>query len=165
MPQARKSELIVEELPDETLVYDLKRHRAYCLNRTAALVWRHCDGKTSVEHLSRLLEKDLNIPADEEIVWLALARLQRARLLSGPVTKPEGWLRYSRRELARRLGLVGGLGVLLPVVLSILAPTAQAAATCVSSTDCKNDPSLVGSCCCSPNKICLSTGKCLGAAC
>ena len=41
MPRARQDELVVEELPDETLVYDLKRHKARCLNRTAALVWQH----------------------------------------------------------------------------------------------------------------------------
>ena len=38
MPRARQDELIVEELQDETLVYDLQRHKARCLNRTAALV-------------------------------------------------------------------------------------------------------------------------------
>ena len=39
MPRARQDELVVEELQDETLVYDLERHKARCLNRTAALVW------------------------------------------------------------------------------------------------------------------------------
>ncbi len=48
MPRARQDELVVEELSDETLVYDLKRHKANCLNRTAALVWQDCDGQTSV---------------------------------------------------------------------------------------------------------------------
>ena len=38
MPRARQDELVVEELPDETLVYDLKRHKALCLNRTSVLV-------------------------------------------------------------------------------------------------------------------------------
>ena len=28
MPRARQDELVVEELQDETLVYDLKRHKA-----------------------------------------------------------------------------------------------------------------------------------------
>jgi hypothetical protein len=40
MPRARRDELVVEELDDETLVYDLERHKARCLNHTAALVWR-----------------------------------------------------------------------------------------------------------------------------
>ena len=48
LPAARTSGLVVRELAEETLVYDEERHRAHCLNRTAALVWRHCDGKTPV---------------------------------------------------------------------------------------------------------------------
>ena len=54
MPRARQIELHVEELPDETLVYDLERHKARCLNRTAALVWRHCDGQTGVAEVAAL---------------------------------------------------------------------------------------------------------------
>ena len=34
MPRARQDELVVEELQDETLVYDLERHKACCLSRT-----------------------------------------------------------------------------------------------------------------------------------
>ena len=37
LPEARQDGLVIEELLEEILVYDLKRHRAYCLNRTAAL--------------------------------------------------------------------------------------------------------------------------------
>ena len=77
MPRARQDELVVEELQDETLVYDLERHKARCLNRTAALVWRHCDGQTSVAEVAALLEEQLAIPADEAVVWMALDRLSR----------------------------------------------------------------------------------------
>ncbi len=42
MPRARQDELVVKELPDETLAYDLKRHKAHCLTRTAAQEWQHC---------------------------------------------------------------------------------------------------------------------------
>ncbi|MBV9278705.1 MAG: hypothetical protein JOZ41_01360, partial [Chloroflexi bacterium] len=44
-PRARKNGLIVRELEDEVLVYDLERHRAHCLNRAAGLVWKHADGE------------------------------------------------------------------------------------------------------------------------
>ena len=49
-PFARKREghLVIDELPDEVLVYDLDRHKAHCLNQTAALVWQHCDGKMAI---------------------------------------------------------------------------------------------------------------------
>jgi hypothetical protein len=44
LPQARTEGLTVRELAEETLVYDKERHKAHCLNRTAACVWKHCDG-------------------------------------------------------------------------------------------------------------------------
>ena len=64
IPRARQDELVVEELPDETLLYDLKSHKASCLNRTAALVWSHCDGQTSVAEMATMLERQLKIPTD-----------------------------------------------------------------------------------------------------
>ena len=47
MPQARKDGLIIKALTDEVVVYDLERHEVHCLNRVAALVWQHCDGRTA----------------------------------------------------------------------------------------------------------------------
>jgi hypothetical protein len=41
LPRVRKKNLIIDELADEVLVYDLDRHKAHCLNRTAALVWKN----------------------------------------------------------------------------------------------------------------------------
>ncbi len=135
LPKAREDGLVVEELHDEVLIYDLKRHRAYCLNRTAALVWRHCDGQTPVAEMAELLEKELTLPADEKIVRMALDRLARARLLRERVTPPDG-ARSSRREFARKLALVGGLSLLLPVVSSIVAPTPVEALSCTSPAGC-----------------------------
>ncbi len=48
LPLARKNELIIQELPEELLVYDLARHKAHCLNKTSAFIWKHCDGETTV---------------------------------------------------------------------------------------------------------------------
>jgi hypothetical protein len=124
---ARKREegLIVREVDGETLVYDRRRHKAHCLNRAAALVWRQCDGTTSVADLAKLLHEHLQIPADEAVVWLALDRLARAHLLAERVERAEPE-RFSRRDLARKLGIAT---VAVPVVMTILAPTAAAAAS------------------------------------
>src|ERR671934_1982561 len=78
MPGAREEGLVIQELPpEETLVYDLTRHRAHCLNQTAALVWRHCDGRTTLAEIAARLQAELGIAADEELVWLALDRLAK----------------------------------------------------------------------------------------
>src|SRR5437879_10417193 len=108
VPRARNEGLVVQELPDELLVYDLERHRSHCLNRTAALVWRHCDGKTTVTEIANLLQRELSVPADEEAVWLALDRLDRAHLLRERLTLPASAARTSRRALVRKLAMAGG---------------------------------------------------------
>ena len=159
MPRARQDELVVEELQDETLVYDLERHKARCLNRTAALVWRHCDGQTSVAVVAALLEEQLAIPADEAVVWMALDRLSIAHLLSEPVTLPADRAQYSRREMLRTLRRVAGISLLLPVIESIVAPLAAAQASCISEAACT-----AGSPPCSGLPICSQPGRCCKAA-
>src|SRR5574341_33574 len=119
LPAAREDRLVVQEVSDEVLVYDLDRHKAHCLNRTAALVWRHCDGRTTVAEMAALLRNELGCPVEEAVVWSALDRLGRAHLLRGRLTPPAGVARLSRREMMRKLALAGGLSVLLPAVASI----------------------------------------------
>ncbi len=155
-PHARKEGLIVEELSDETLVYDEERHKAHCLNQTAAFVWRRCDGRTSVSELARLLEDELGIPANEEVVWLALDRLDRVHLLQERGQQGTETPRYSRRELVRRLGQIG---IAIPMVVSIVAPLAAAAVSCVTVGQCEGQmvpPQ------CFNQPICNQPGECCG---
>ena len=155
LPRARQDRLVVQELADEVLVYDLDRHKAHCLNRTAALVWRHCDGRTPVAEMASVLERELKCPVDQAVVWMAVERLARARLLQDRVTPPAGASHISRREAVRRLALAGGLSVLLPAVSSIVAPTAAQAASCMPESAC-----LATAPPCSGRPICNKPGKC-----
>jgi hypothetical protein len=133
-PQTRRSGLLIRELPDELLVYDREQHRAHCLNRTAAFVFRHADGTRTPDAIVRLLDPAAGDPAAQAVA-LALEQLAAAGLLeaapqAASETVPEG---ISRRDVARRVGVAAA--ILLPAVMSVLAPTpAEAAATCV--TDC-----------------------------
>jgi hypothetical protein len=129
-PQRRAEGLVIRELPDELLVYDLERHRAHCLNRCAALVFQRSDGETSVKELAAVLRRELGVAADEKWVGLALEKLRKAHLLADDPKPAGNGARYSRRELLRRAGLASAAA--LPVVISLLAPTpALAVATCV----------------------------------
>ncbi len=161
MPHARQDDLVVEELPDETLVYDLERHKALCLNRTSVLVWRRCDGRTTVAEVAVLLERELKIPADEAVVWMALDRLGRAHLLKERVTLPGNRARYTRREVLRTLRRVAGISLLLPVIESIVSPLAAAqASNCVTAAVCEQDLN-PGQC--QPEiPICGSSTECCG---
>src|SRR5205085_6124581 len=105
LPRARKDKLVTTELAGERLVYDEKLDKAHCLNRTAALVWEHCDGRTTVAQMARLLESETKSPASNELVWLALHQLEKSHLLEKPLTRPAQVARMSRREMVKRLGI------------------------------------------------------------
>ena len=127
-PKARREGLIVQTLPDETLVYDLDRDLAHCLNQTAALVWNRCDGNSTTRQIARAVTSDLNQPLDERFVWLALDQLDRNHLLmNGAPSSPFAGI--SRREVMKALAVSAAVAV--PVVASIVAPMpAQAATGC-----------------------------------
>ena len=132
-PRRRKKGLAVQNLANEVLVYDLERHRAHCLNEAAALVWRQCDGETSVSEMTRMLKEKLDVPADPELVRYALDRLAKAHLLeSSPAPA-----KYSRRDFIARLKKLGlAASVALPVVSSIVSPTPAHAMSCVPAGNC-----------------------------
>jgi hypothetical protein len=157
LPRAREEDLIVQDLPDEVLVYDLKRHRAHSLNRTAALVWRACDGQTTFTEMAAILHRELNLPQDEDVVRLALDRLRRARLLEGRVSPSAQAANASRRDLMRRLSLVGGLALLLPVVDSITSPAAAQTVSFIDDDLC--NAANVGKCCSETRKLCRQAGS------
>lgn len=133
VPQKREHSLVIDELPDELLIYDLDRHKAHCLNQTAALIWQNCDGKSNVAQIARRLTKKLQVPFSEDLVWLALSQLEKLHLLeqSKSLSVPPQFLGMSRRKMIRNLGLAAAVAV--PVITSIVAPTAAEAATCIAS--------------------------------
>lgn len=129
-PRARTGGLVSEEMKDEILIYDLKRHKAHCLTRTVGLIWKQCDGRTSIQNMVSKLQKDPGLaPIDEDIVWMGLHRLGKAHLLVEQPAIPPTLIRdNSRRQMMKKVALVGGVSI-----LSLLVPTAaQAASQCVS---------------------------------
>jgi Coenzyme PQQ synthesis protein D (PqqD) len=141
MPLARKTRLVVKEVGGELLIYDLDRDQAHCLNDTAALVWKHCDGKNDAATIAIQLEKKLKTSIDESVIWYALSQLSKDHLLEEPVAAPSVFAGMNRRQMMRALGVAAVVAV--PVVTSIVAPTpAQAVsclpsgASCVSSSQC-----------------------------
>jgi hypothetical protein len=127
-PLARREGLVIRELADEVLVYDLDRDRAHCLNQTAAFVWQRCDGRTSTGEIARALGKRVSTPVDEKLVWLALDQLAENDLLKCRLVTPPSLAGINRRQMVRVLGLAAVVAV--PLVTSIVAPTAVQAATC-----------------------------------
>ena len=141
LPLARREGLLIENLPDEVLVYDLDKKRAHCLNQTAALIWNHCDGTTSVEAMTTILQDRSGARVEEDVVWFGLDQLGKARLIDGPLPTRHDRQRMSRRQLIKTIGLAASI----PLVVSILAPQASAALSCAHPTCI---PACVGLCTC-----------------
>lgn len=83
---ARK-DVLVRELAEEVLIYDSTANTAHCLNRTAAFVWKHCDGQTTVKEMLTCLRKEYPL-ADEAVIWVAIDELRKAGLLVEPINRP-----------------------------------------------------------------------------
>ena len=156
MPRARARGLVIERLADETLVYDLRRHRAHSLNGAATLVWEGCDGRTTLAAAAARLERELHVTGGEALVLSGLRQLARAHLLAeSPAMEPiEGVT--SRRELLRALGLGAAASALLPAVETIVSPTVAQAASCFTAAECNalQPPQCTG------QPICGSTTDC-----
>src|SRR6266705_877177 len=133
LPKAREKDLVTLQIPGELLVYDLKRHKAFCLNDTAAAIWKSCNGRRDVNELTRLRGGDRKSPVDEKVVWLALNQLEKSNLLREKVSRPAGLPRVSRRDLIR-VGVVAA--ITLPLVTMIAAPVAAQVGSPITTTTC-----------------------------
>jgi hypothetical protein len=119
---SRQQDIVVQELKDEILIYDLRVNKAFCLNETSALVWQACDGRRSIDEIRRFIGKKMNSPVTEDLIWLAIDQLKRNNLLAESESVEVDFKGLTRREAIRRAGLASM--VVLPLISSLVAPTA-----------------------------------------
>ncbi|MCC5636684.1 PqqD family protein [Nostoc sp. CHAB 5844] len=130
IPVARTENLLIQEVGNELIVYDETRDTAHCLSAIAARVWYLCNGQNTVDNIARLLQEELDVPPDQTLDWrglvqLTLAELEQFHLLDAAVTEPLMNPRTSRRQVLKKVSLVGGfaIGSLFPAIASIIVPT------------------------------------------
>jgi len=128
-PRTVSQGLSVQYAGEETLIYDERRHLAFCLNRISSAVWQRCDGSQSVAQIAAALETELALPVTEEIVLLALAQFEKDGLLESGADSPADLnptilSEISRRNLMMKLGYAAAM--LLPVVAAVAPKPAQA---------------------------------------
>ena len=142
-PVARQAGLVVQEMPDEVLVYDMDTNKAHCLNSSAALVWRSCDGTNSISDIMRQFEKSGGGKVTEDFVWLAIDQLNEKGLIENEIAPR--FAGQSRRQVLKTIGLASIVAV--PVIASLVAPQNAMAALschcaapgdCVMATSCQN---------------------------
>jgi len=115
--------ITIQDVETETLIYDERRHKAWCLNRSSASIWRLCDGQHTVAQIAALAAVDLGSPVSEDLVLLTLEELREKDLLEPQTVEfpPRG---LSRRQMISRVGLAAT--ALLPVIAALTAPPASA---------------------------------------
>lgn len=131
-PVARQSGLVVQEMPDEVLVYDMQSNKAHCLNRSAALVWKSCDGNKSVADIVREFDGKVT----EDFVWLAIDQLNENDLLESGMTPR--FAGQSRRQVLKTIGLASMVAI--PLISSLVAPQnalANLSCGCTSHSVCQ----------------------------
>ena len=98
-----------------------------CLNQTAALVWKYCDGKGDISEITGKLEKELGASVNEELVLFAVSELNEKGLIENGEGISDGFEGLSRREIVKKIGFASM--VALPIISSIVAPKASFAQT------------------------------------
>lgn len=141
-PRSRQSNLVVQELKKEVLIYDLTLNKVYCLNETSALVYQLCNGKRTVGEIADLMSVKLKTLVSEDFVWLAIYELKRDGLIDNPDEIEKYFSVISRRELATKAALATIIA--LPLVTSLTAPQAAQAASGVTANFCKDFPCIDG---------------------
>lgn len=116
LPQSQLQNVVVQNLDEEILIYDLAANKAFCLNETTAIIYQACNGKTTFEELKA--EQSLN----DEIIFLALDELKRHNLLAIETDYQSPFAGMTRREVIRKVGLTSMIA--LPLISSIVAPSA-----------------------------------------
>jgi Coenzyme PQQ synthesis protein D (PqqD) len=161
--KARKQGLFTEQIGNELVVYDQVKKVAHRLNPTLALVWKNCDGSNSVADIAAILKKELNEVADENLVTVSLSQLDSAHLLEESIKLSAMETRASRREFVRKVGAVGVMSLLLPLLTTMAVPTPAQAATCQGSCgSCGTCAGSCGTCTCCSTCAGTCTGSCTG---
>jgi len=155
-PNSRKNNIVVREIKNEVLIYDIRTKKAFCLNETSAIVWKLCDGKTAPSDIRRMAEKELGNEVEDAIVWLALEGLRKDGLLSDTAETQNRYKDMTRRQVLRNIGLMSAVS--LPIVTSLVAPKAAFAQSCVGVGTSPPGQLLTGTDCPFPGPQCTCAG-------
>ncbi len=124
-PKTDSSEFVIQELPDELLLYNLSKNKAYALNNTSGFVWQNCTGEKTIKEIANDLENHLQKNVPEELIWLTLKKLHAEDLIIIEDETIFNEINTNRREILKKAGLA--TLVALPIVSSLIAPQAAAA--------------------------------------
>lgn len=133
-PISRKDGIVVQEANSELLIYDLNRNKALCLNDIAAAIWLACDGNRDISALTNHVSEKFEHTVSDEYIWLALDHLKKENLLENNNGSALDFTGFSRREAIKKIGMTSMAA--LPVITSLVAPTAIHAQSVCGACQC-----------------------------
>lgn len=153
LPLSKTENIIVQKTGREILLYDLSINKAFCLNESLTVIYENCDGRTSFEAFKRKYK------FTDDLIYFGLDELKRENLIEGEGA--DHFAGLTRREIVRRVGLA--TMIVLPVITSLMAPTAANAATgCrASGQTCIVNANAQSNCCNSNQRCSALTGVCV----
>jgi hypothetical protein len=123
-PKAKNSKILIQEVENEVLIYDLTNNKVFNLNTTAALVWQSCDGSNSVETIS----ENTNFPIN--LILLTIDELQKYNLFEEEFVTNLPTDKTNRRKLLMQFATTA---IVFPAIVTIVAPKAiNAQSGCVN---------------------------------
>jgi hypothetical protein len=155
LPRVRPG-LLRHRLDDQILVYDPREDKVHLLDPTSACVLDLLqEGGWSPERMREEVARRMNVAGSEELIALSLDELRKADLLetsAAPVTPVTD---LARREMLRKVGLVGAAALAIPLITTLTATPAYAACTGLLTA---GQTCSIGTQCCSG--ICTQAGTC-----
>jgi hypothetical protein len=131
-PRSMRQDISTQQVGAEILVYDERRHKAFCLNQSSSVIWELANGERTIGEIATAASLHLESPVSDELVLFAVEELRRDGLIE-PAAIPGPTQTISRRAMMQRIGVGGAL--LVPAIAAIVAPTAaQAYGGCVDCT-------------------------------
>lgn len=157
IPVMRQNDLVIQELDNEILIYDLQNNKVFALNETSALVWQFSNGEKTMSEIAEMTSKKLNAPITEEFVWIALEQLKKANLIENEIEN--NYQGSTRREIIKRVGLATMIA--LPMISTLIAPLALQAQ---SGGSCGTTPNIALGCSCVVGGL-ANSGNCASGCC
>ena len=122
IPVTRKHDLVIQEIEDEILIYDLQTNKVFSLNQTSALIWRLSTGKKTLSEIAHAASQEMDSSIDEQFIWLALEQLRKENLIDIDSLKTSPFKRMKRRDVIKKVGYSSL--VALPLIVSLTTPVA-----------------------------------------
>jgi hypothetical protein len=121
-PAARSEHLLIENIGDETVIYDQQTHVAHALKPLAAAVFMYANGESTTAEIAELASYRLQTTVTEAEAAEAVAQLLQLGLVNTEML-PSSKFDLSRRDALKVFGAVGA-GTML--ISSVAAPFASA---------------------------------------